>query len=79
MTYNAVIMGADHNGLVCAAYLARAGHRDVIGVGYVTDEFALVYHFSTASLITSLYRQEIIQDLDLAGHRLAFPTRTSSG
>jgi phytoene dehydrogenase-like protein len=75
--YDAVIVGAGHNGLVCAAYLAQAGHRVAVverrhqvGGACVTDELFPGYRFSTASLATALFRQEIINDLSLAKHGL---------
>ncbi len=74
-TYDAVLIGAGHNGLVCAAYLARAGRkvlllerRNVVGGAAVTDEFAPGYRISTASYLISLLLPEVERDLELARH-----------
>jgi phytoene dehydrogenase-like protein len=82
---NVVIIGAGHNGLTCAAYLARAGvgvtvveRRDIIGGACVTEELMPGYQCSTASLVTSLFRPEIAADLDLASHGLEFIPRNPS-
>jgi phytoene dehydrogenase-like protein len=84
-TYDAVIVGAGHNGLVCGAYLARAGYRvamverrDTVGGACVTDELFPGYRFCTASLVTCLFRQEIVADLDLARHGLEIIPREPS-
>lgn len=83
--YDSVIIGAGHNGLVCAAYLAQAGYRvavverrDQVGGACVTDEFFPGFRFSTASLVTSLFRQEIIEDLSLTKHGLEILRRDPS-
>src|SRR5260370_36203821 len=85
-TYDTVIVGAGHNGLVCGAYLARAGHRvaiveprDTVGGACVTDELFPGYRFCTASLVTCLFRQEIVADLDPARHGLEIIPREPSG
>ena len=69
---DAVIIGAGHNGLTCAFYLARAGlkvgiveARDVIGGAAVTEEFARGYRNSTASYTVSLLQPKIIADMSL--------------
>ncbi|MGO8984511.1 MAG: phytoene desaturase family protein [Terriglobales bacterium] len=76
-TYDAVIIGAGHNGLTAAAYLARAGHstlvlerRDVVGGCCVTEEVAPGCRASTTSYIASMLRPEVIRDLHLARHGL---------
>lgn len=73
--YDALIIGAGHNGLVCAAYLARAGKRvlvlerqGVAGGAAVTDEIAPGYKVSTASYLVSLLLPEIERDLELKRH-----------
>src|SRR5580698_5113005 len=67
-----VIIGAGHNGLVCAAYLARAGRsvlvlerREIVGGCAVTEEIWLGYHVSTAAYLTSLLQERVIRDLEL--------------
>ncbi|HSF19574.1 MAG TPA: NAD(P)/FAD-dependent oxidoreductase [Vicinamibacteria bacterium] len=72
-----VIIGAGHNGLTAASYLARAGlrtlvleRRDVVGGCAVTEEIAPGCRASTASYIASMLRPEIIQDLELASFGL---------
>ncbi|HXE59085.1 MAG TPA: NAD(P)/FAD-dependent oxidoreductase [Gemmatimonadaceae bacterium] len=71
--YDVIIIGAGHNGLVTAAYLARAGRRvlvlerrDLVGGACVTEEVWPGYKVSTAAYVTSLLRPEIIRDLRLA-------------
>ena len=73
--YDAVIIGGGHNGLVAAAYLARAGlktlvleRRPVLGGAAITEEVFPGFRFSVASYVVSLLRPEIIRDLDLARH-----------
>ncbi|MDH3745509.1 MAG: NAD(P)/FAD-dependent oxidoreductase [Acidobacteriota bacterium] len=73
--YDAVIIGGGHNGLVCAAYLARAGRRvlvlerrHVLGGASVTEELCPGFQFSVCSYVVSLFRPSIIRDLDLARH-----------
>jgi phytoene dehydrogenase-like protein len=75
MKYDAVVIGGGHNGLTCAAYLARAGRkvvvverRHVLGGAAVTEEVFPGYKFSVASYVVSLLRPEIIRDLDLPRH-----------
>jgi len=74
-TWDAVIVGAGHNGLVTAAYLARAGQKvlvleaqDRVGGAAVTEEPWPGFKVSTAAYVVSLFRPEIVDDLDLARH-----------
>src|SRR5262245_55301398 len=74
-TYDVVIIGGGHNGLVNAAYLARAGkrvlvceRRHVLGGAAVTEEVFPGFKFSVASYVVSLLRPEIIRELDLPRH-----------
>jgi phytoene dehydrogenase-like protein len=67
-----IIIGAGHNGLVCAAYLARAGRRvlvlerrELVGGCAVTEEIWPGYHVSTAAYLTSLLQERVIRDLEL--------------
>ena len=76
-TYDAIIIGGGHNGLVAGAYLARAGKRVVVlerryrvGGAAVTEEIYPGFKFSVFSYVVSLLRPEIIRDLDLPSHGL---------
>src|SRR2546421_11049714 len=75
--YDVVVIGGGHNGLVHAAYLARAGkrvlvceRRDVLGGAAVTEEIFPGFKFSVCSYVVSLLRPEIIRELDLSRHGL---------
>ena len=75
MKYDAIIIGAGHNGLVCAFYLARAGlrvrlveRRDVVGGAAVTEEFHPGFRNSVASYTVSLLQPKVIADMELAKH-----------
>ena len=75
--YDAVIIGGGHNGLVSAAYLARAGlktlvleQRHVLGGAAVTEELFPGFRFSVFSYVVSLLRPEIIRELELPRHGL---------
>ena len=76
-TYDAIVVGAGHNGLTAAAYLARAGlstlvleRRDIVGGCCITEEIAPRCRVSTTSYIASMLRPEVIQDLKLADYGL---------
>src|SRR4030067_366965 len=73
--YDAIIIGGGHNGLVNAAYLARAGlkvlvleRRHILGGATVTEEVYPGFKYTVCSYVCSLLRPEIIQDLDLPPH-----------
>ena len=75
--YDAIVIGAGHNGLIAGAYLARAGkkvvvleRRDVVGGAAVTEEIFPGYRFTEFSYVVSLLRPEIIRDLELPRHGL---------
>ncbi len=76
-TFDAVVVGAGHNGLTAAAYLARAGlstlvleRRGIVGGCCVTEEIAPGCKCSTTSYVASMLRPEVIRDLKLAEHGL---------
>jgi phytoene dehydrogenase-like protein len=71
--YDAIVVGAGHNGLVTACYLARGGlrvlvleRRHLVGGACVTEETFPGFKVSTAAYVNSLFRAEIIRDLGLA-------------
>lgn len=73
--YDAIIIGGGHNGLICAAYLAKAGRqvlvlekRHVLGGAAVSEEKYPGFTFSVASYVVSLFRPHIIRELELAKH-----------
>jgi phytoene dehydrogenase-like protein len=75
--YDVVVIGAGHNGLTAAAYLARAGlstlileRRDIVGGCCVTEEIAPGCRVSTTSYVASMLRPEVISELRLADHGL---------
>jgi phytoene dehydrogenase-like protein len=73
--FDAIIVGAGHNGLVTAGYLARAGRRvlvlerrDVVGGACVTEETFPGFKVSTAAYVNSLFHKAIVRDLRLGEH-----------
>jgi len=77
-----IVVGAGHNGLVCACYLARAGlrvrifeRRGVVGGAAVTEEFCPGFRNSAAAYTVSLLQAKVIRDLRLAEHGLRIVER----
>ena len=76
-SYDAIIIGGGHNGLVCAAYLAKAGKkvlvvekRSVLGGSAVSEQIVPGFTFSVFSYVVSLFRPHIIRELNLVKHGL---------
>lgn len=72
MSYDAIVVGGGHNGLVAGFYLARAGlrtvileRRDIVGGACVTEEFAPGYRASTGAYVLSMLRESIWRDMRL--------------
>jgi phytoene dehydrogenase-like protein len=85
VSYDLIIIGGGHNGLVTAAYAARAGlktlvleRREVLGGACVTEEVWPGFKVSTAAYVNSLLRPEIIRDLELARHGFEMLPRSPS-
>src|SRR2546426_1469138 len=75
--YDAIIVGAGHNGLTSAAYLAKAGkrvlvleRRHVVGGAAVTEEIYPGFKYSVCSYVVSLLRPEVIRELELPNYDL---------
>ena len=76
-SYDVIVIGAGHNGLVAAAYLAKAGLRvavversDRLGGASVTDEIAPGFRVSAAAYVSGLFRPQIIEELELEKYGL---------
>ena len=74
-SYDAIVIGGGHNGLVNGAYLAKEGldtlileKRQLVGGAAITEELHPGFQFTTFSYALSLLRPDIIQDLDLVSH-----------
>jgi phytoene dehydrogenase-like protein len=72
-TWDAIIVGGGHNGLTCAAYLAKAGRRvlvlerrHVLGGAAVSEQVFPGFTYSVCSYVVSLLRPWIIRDLELS-------------
>jgi phytoene dehydrogenase-like protein len=77
MVWDAIVVGGGHNGLTCAAYLAKAGRkvlllerRPVLGGATVSEQPHPGFTFSSCSYVVSLLRPQIIRDLELSRHGL---------
>ena len=74
-SYDAILIGGGHNGLVCATTLAKAGKKvlvlerhTVVGGAAVTEDIAPGYRASTASYLISLLLPEVVEEMELAKH-----------
>ena len=83
-TTDVIIIGAGHNGLTCAGYLARAGYRvkmverrGVVGGAAITEEFHPGFRNSVCSYVVSLLDPQVIADLELKAHGLTILDRPS--
>jgi len=84
-THDAIIIGAGHNGLVTAAYLAKAGYkvlvlerREIVGGCCITEELWPGFKVSTAAYVNSLLRPEIIKELELKKYGFEMLPRSPS-
>ena len=80
--FDVIVIGGGHNGLTCAFYLARAGHkvcvlerRGIVGGAAITEEFHPGFRNSVASYAVSLLSPRVIADMDLARHGLEIKIR----
>ncbi len=84
-SYDVIIIGGGHNGLVAAAYLAKAGRRvcvlerrHVLGGASTTEELWPGYKVSTAAYVISLFQPQITRDLKLNAYGLKVLPRSPS-
>ncbi|HEV8016992.1 MAG TPA: NAD(P)/FAD-dependent oxidoreductase [Steroidobacteraceae bacterium] len=75
--YDVIVIGSGHNGLVCGAYLAKAGlrtlvleRREIVGGAAVTEEFAPGFRASRFSYLMSLLHPRVMRELELGAHGL---------
>ena len=88
-SFDAIVIGGGHNGLVNAAYLAKAGRRTVVleqrpvvGGAAITEELHPGFWFTTFSYALSLLRPQVVEELDLVRHGftpLEMPTSFAPG
>jgi phytoene dehydrogenase-like protein len=85
-TYDAIVVGAGHNGLTNAAYLAKSGlnvlcveKNDYIGGATVSRNLYKDWIYSNCSYVCSLLRPEIYRDLELARHGLQVTPPSGGG
>ena len=83
--FDCVVIGGGHNGLVCAAYLAKSGRRvcvlerrHVLGGCATTEELWPGYRVSTAAYVISLFQMPIIRELRLRDYGLEILPRNPS-
>ena len=74
-SFDAIVIGGGHNGLVNGAYLAKSGlrtliieRRHIVGGAAITEELIPGFHFTTFSYALSLLRPDIIHELELVKH-----------
>ena len=84
--YDAIVVGAGHNGLIAACYLARAGkrvvaleRRGIVGGACVTEEVFPGYHVSVGAYLCSLLMPEIVHDLELEKYGFEVYRRETAG
>ncbi len=82
--YDVVVVGAGHNGLTCAGYLAAAGHsvkvverRHVVGGAAVTEEIHPGFRCSTASFVVGMLEPKVIEDLELRKYGFEIISRSA--
>ena len=83
--YDAIVVGGGHNGLTCAAYLAKSGRktlvlerRHIVGGAAVSEELFPGFTYTVCSYVVSLLRPEVIRELELSKHGLHIMPHDSS-